>query len=115
MATAAGPDDEGVRRAFEAAERARSRALADVLAEARARMTDGSVAAIRDEENRFGRRFSAVQKRVVEAADPAARAAALDELQNLEREYEALVVRVRRENPSYAALAHPRAGRESGW
>jgi CHAT domain-containing protein len=109
MATSSNPRDEGVRRAFEIAERARSRALADLLAEARAQMTDARLAAVREEETSFGLRFSAVQKRIAGATEPAARAAALEELQELERHYETLVVRIRRDNPSYAALAYPRA------
>jgi CHAT domain-containing protein len=109
MANTSGPTDDKVRRALEVAERARSRALADLLAEARARATDPPLAAVRDEETAFGRRFSAVQKRVAGALDGAARTAALQELRDLEREYEALVIRIRRDNPSYAALAHPRA------
>lgn len=109
MATSSDPTDEGVRRALEVAERARSRALADLLAEARARMNDPRLAAVRDEETQFGRRFSAIQKRAASATEPAARAAALEELKNLEREYETLVVRIRHDNPAYAALAHPRA------
>jgi CHAT domain-containing protein len=109
MAGVQKPDDEGVRRALEVAERARSRALADLLAEARARMTDPRLAAVRDEETAFGRRFTAVQQRAASAPDAAARAAALQELNDLEREYETLVLRVRRDNPAYASLAHPRA------
>jgi CHAT domain-containing protein len=108
MATASAATDQGVRRALEVAERARSRALADLLAEARARVTDPRLAAIRDEESAFGRRFSVVQQRVFSALDDSARAAARGELHDLEREYETLVVRIRRDNPAYASLAHPR-------
>jgi CHAT domain-containing protein len=109
MATATTDSDEPVRRALEVAERARSRALADLLAEARARMEDPRLTAIRDEETAFGGRFSAIQKRVAGAPDAGARAAALEELHQLEREYETLVVRIRRSNPAYAALTHPPA------
>jgi CHAT domain-containing protein len=109
MALASTPADEHVRRAFEVAERARSRALADLLAEARARIADPRVAAVRDQEAAFGRRFSEVQKRAAAAADSPARADALEALRDLEREYEAFVLRIRRDNPAYAALAHSRA------
>jgi CHAT domain-containing protein len=102
-------DGEGVRRALEVAERARSRALADLLAEARARNADARLAAIRDEETAFGGRFTAVQQRITGATDAASRAAALRELQDLEREYETLLVRIRRDNPAYASLAYPRS------
>jgi len=109
MATTADPAGDGVRRGLEVAERARSRALADLLAEARARISDPRVAAIRDEETAFGRRFSAAQQRVASAPNDTARAAARGELRDLEHEYETLVVRIRRDNPAYASLAHPRA------
>lgn len=109
MATASRPDVEGVRRALEVAERARSRALADLLAEARARLTDPRLATVRNEEIAFGRRFSTVQQRIAAASDSAARAAARRDLQTLEHEYETLVIRVRRDNPAYASLANPRA------
>jgi CHAT domain-containing protein len=109
MAAARGADDVPVRQAFEVAERARSRALADLLAESRARISEPRLAALRDQETAFGGRFTAVQKRVAQTSDPAARAEALRELQDLEHEYERLVVRIRRDNPAYAALAHPRA------
>jgi CHAT domain-containing protein len=42
------------------------------------------------------------------ASSPTAREAALEELRELEREYETLVTRIRRDNPAYASLAHPR-------
>jgi CHAT domain-containing protein len=109
MATSSASTDDGARRALEVAERAKSRALADLLAEGRAATTDPDLTAIRDEEIAFGRRFSAVQRRAATAPGPAARQAALHELQDLEREYETLVVRIRRDNPAYASLAHPRA------
>jgi CHAT domain-containing protein len=108
MATSSDATADGVRRALEVAERARSRALADLLAEARARITDPRLKAIRDEESAFGRRFSAVQQRAAGASGAAPRAGALQDLRDLEREYEALVLRIRRENPAYASLAHPR-------
>jgi CHAT domain-containing protein len=109
MAEATSASDDRVRRAFAVAERARSRALADLLAEARARTVDPQIAAVRDQEAAFGRRFSEIQKRVAAATAAAARDAALAELQNVEREYDAFVLRIRRDNPAYAALAHPRA------
>lgn len=109
MASASSAADDSVRRALEVAERARSRALSDLLAESRARLSDSRLSAVRDEETAFGRKLSAVQKRATAASDPPARAAALQELLGLEREYETLVVRIRRDNPGYAALTHPRA------
>jgi CHAT domain-containing protein len=109
MAMSSEPTDAAIRRALEVAERARSRALADLLVEARARTTDPALMAIRDEESAFGRRLSEVQQRVASAATPAVRSVALEELQDLEHEYETLVVRIRRDNPAYASLAHPRA------
>lgn len=109
MAGSASPDDQRARAALHVAERARSRALADLLAEARARPSDPRLQAVREQEVAFGQRFSSTGRRVSDATDVAARAAALDELQGLEHEYEALVLKIRRENAAYAALALPRA------
>lgn len=94
-------------RALEVAERARSRALADLLAESRARITNPDLLAVRQQEVAFGGRFSTIQKRVIAATDDAARAAAIRDLEQAEHEYETLVSRVRRESPAYAALAYP--------
>ena len=61
------------------------------------------------QEIAFGRRFSSAGRPSRAAADDAARTAALAELRSLEHEYEALVLKIRRENAGYAALAYPRA------
>jgi CHAT domain-containing protein len=109
IASSHAPDDEPVRAALHAAERARSRALADLLAEARARASDPRLQAVRAQEVAFGQRFSSAGKRAAAAPDDAARVAALAELKDLETEYEAMVLKIRRENAGYAALAYPRA------
>jgi CHAT domain-containing protein len=109
MGDSTAPGDEAARTALHVAERARSRALADLLAEARARVTDPRLQAVRREEIAFGRRFSAAGRRIAAAADAAARTTAVAELRQLEEEYEALVVKIRREHAGYAALAFPRA------
>lgn len=109
MAGSTAPGDQAARSALHIAERARSRGLADLLAEARARPTDPRLQAVRREEVAFGARFSAAGRRITAAADPATRAAALAELRQLEEAYEALVVMARREHAAYAALAFPRA------
>lgn len=102
-------DDRAVRDAVHLAERARSRALADLLAEARARPSDPRLRAIRERETAFGRRLSAAGRRAATAAHPDERAAALADLRALEHEYDAFVLEIRRDNAGYAALAHPRA------
>ncbi len=109
FADAIAPDDHAVRDALHVAERARSRSLADLLAESRARLTDPRLQAVHAREVAFGTRFSAASRRVSAATDAAARAAALEEVRRLEEEFDALVVTIRRENPSYAALVVPRA------
>jgi CHAT domain-containing protein/tetratricopeptide (TPR) repeat protein len=101
------PDDPAVRAALHVAERARSRALADLLAEARARPSDPRLQAVREREMAFGRQLSAATRRVAAATDDTARAAALAGLRALEDEYDAFVLQIRRDNAGYAALAHP--------
>jgi CHAT domain-containing protein/tetratricopeptide (TPR) repeat protein len=105
---ASSADDPDVARALEIAEQSRSRALADLLAESRARMRDPRLQTIREREIAAGRRFSEIQKHINAAADEASRTAGHEELLVAEREYEELVRRVRRESPAYAALAYPR-------
>lgn len=101
-------DDRFARRALEVAEQGRARALADLLAESRAGLSDSRVAAVRAEEARFTETFSRLQRELL-ATDDAARRPQLErQFADAELEYEALVVRLRRENPAYAELAHPR-------
>jgi CHAT domain-containing protein len=109
MAGSKTPGDEPSRTALHVAERARSRALADLLAEARVRTTDPRLQAVREQEVAFGRRFSSTARRAAAATAAGERGAALDELRQLEEEYEALVLKIRRDNAGYAALVHPRA------
>jgi CHAT domain-containing protein len=108
MASSIAPDDGPARAALHVAERARSRALADLMAEARARVSDPRLQIVRRDEIAFGERFSSAGRRV-SSADAATRAAGLEELKALENDYESFVVKIRRENSGYAALAHPRA------
>jgi CHAT domain-containing protein len=109
MARSSAPDDEAARAALHVAERARSRGLADLLAEARARMSDPRLQEIRRQEIAFGQRFSSAGRRGAAADDEKVRDAARADLRALEHEYEALVLKIRRENSGYAALAYPRA------
>jgi CHAT domain-containing protein/tetratricopeptide (TPR) repeat protein len=109
MGDARAADDGAVREALHVAERARSRALADLLAEARARPSDPRLQAIREREVEFGRRLTEAGRRAAAAADPDERTVALAQLRELEHEYDTFVLGIRRDNAGYAALAHPRA------
>ena len=101
------PGGEPARQALAVAERARSRSLADLLAESQQRLADPRLETVRAEERRFSARLSALQRRILAASDPAVRDPLVAELREAEAEYEDLVVRVRRENPAYAGLAYP--------
>jgi CHAT domain-containing protein len=100
------PGDPWIARAFETAERARGRALAELLSEAEARLTDPAVATVRQREAEFGERLSGLQRSLA-AAPEADRPRLVADLDRAEREYDAFVVRIRRETPQYAALTHP--------
>lgn len=100
------PGDAFIARAFETAERARGRALADLLSEARARPADPAVARVRAREVEFGQRLSSLQQAIAAAATDAERRQRLADLERAERDYDAFVVRIRRETPRYAALAY---------
>lgn len=102
-------NDTAAREALHVAERARGRALADLLAEARARPSNPRLQAIREREIAFGQRLSDAGRRVATATEPAARSEALEALAALEHEYDAFVLEIRRDNAGYAALSHPQA------
>lgn len=93
-------------RAFEISEQARGRALADLLAEARQRSTDPVIAGIRDRDLAFGRRISDVQQSLAAATTETERKKLVTDLDRAERDYANFVVKIRRETPRYAALAH---------
>jgi CHAT domain-containing protein len=101
-------DQGSVSRALEVAERARGRALAEHLREARARAGVAELEAVRKQEKDFGRRLSDLQRRLAGAA-PEGRSPLSEALAEAERDYESFMVRVRREHPAYAAVQHPRA------
>jgi CHAT domain-containing protein len=105
--TSTGDQETRARRALEIAERARSRSLADLLAESQRRLTDPSLEEIRSQERRSSERLAILQKHVIAAADPDVRRVREAELSEAEREHEAMVVRVRRDNPAYAGLVYP--------
>ncbi|MEZ5319534.1 MAG: CHAT domain-containing tetratricopeptide repeat protein [Vicinamibacterales bacterium] len=107
MARASGPDDPLAGAALAASERARGRALADLLAEPRWRSTDPAFVRLRDEEAAFGRRFTALQREITGASDASARTEAERRLADAERDYDAFVIRARRETPALASLAYP--------
>jgi CHAT domain-containing protein len=101
------PGDEFAVRALGIAEMARGRSLADLLAEADRVPHEPALQKIRDTETSYGRRLSDVQKRVAAAQSDAERAAALQDLDTAEREFESLVASLRRDHPSYASLRYP--------
>jgi len=108
LARSAAPDDWFARRAFDVAEGGHARALADQMAETRARADEPAIDAVRQTEAAFSRRLSGIQKALMSADDEGDRARLTRELGDAEREFESLVARLRRDNPSYAALAWPR-------
>ena len=107
MAQSHEPGDAFARRALAVAESARGRALSDLLAESRARLTDPRLARVRAEETAAAARLSDVQKVLLTATSDAARDAARARLERAELEFDEFIVRLHRENPAYASLAYP--------
>ena len=107
LARSTSPGDIWTARGFDVSERARGRALADLLAETQARPSDPAVARVRTQENDFGRRLSSLQQAIADAKTDADRQNAVADLLRAETDYDAFIVRIRRETPQYAALAHP--------
>ena len=114
LARSTTPGDAWTARAFETAERAHGRALADLLAEAEARLTDPAIARVRTQQAEFGTRLSALQHSLASASSDGERRRLVADLERAERDYDAFVVRIRRETPRYAALTHPRVATAAG-
>jgi DNA-binding FadR family transcriptional regulator len=96
--------EEGAREALSVAERARSRSLADLLAESQQRLTDPRLDAVRTEERRFSSRLSDLQRRLLAATEPTVRDGLLTELRAINRRMESCVQR--RDGPAGIALNH---------
>lgn len=107
MAQSRTADDVWAHRALEVAERGRGRSLADLLWESQARAADPRLTDIQARERAFSERLAGLQKRVIAVRSDRERAALLEELNEAESDYDALVVQIRRESPAYAALVHP--------
>ena len=99
-------DEARLLAALAVAEQSRARSLIEQLAEANLRETDPGLEQIRAEEAAFAARLNRLQQRIA-ALPPGARPRALDELTAAEAEYEALVIRLRREHGAYASLVNP--------
>lgn len=109
MARSTAPDDWFARRAFDVAETARARALADQLAEAESRDSSPELQQIAAQEAESSRRLSAIQKALGAEHDAARRAGLMATLSQAEREHDSLIARARRDNPRRAAMAWPRS------
>jgi CHAT domain-containing protein len=101
------PGDAFVRRALLVAETARGRSLADLLAEGDRLPTDPALSAARAGEVAAARRLSDMQRRFMQATSDREQESARADLTSAERDFEALVVRLRREQPAYASLRYP--------
>lgn len=102
-----GLSDADAMRTIEIAESARARAMADQLAEARMRASDPGLRDLMKRETAWTSRLTSVQRKVMQASDPAARASLLAELGAVETDYANYVTRLRREQPAYAHVSHP--------
>lgn len=105
------PDPGPAREALEISERARARALLDLLQEARADVQQGSDPALRARERALVERLNLKADRRTEAlsraADPQAAAGAERELQDLLAELDGVRAEIRNRSPRYAALTQP--------
>lgn len=99
-------DDARALDAMSIAEQSRARSLVEQLAEADARKSDPRLERIRAEEAAWSSRLTALQQRVL-ALPEAERPAALADLDRADAEYDALVIRLRRDHGAYRALVNP--------
>ncbi len=93
-------------KALEAAERARARSLAEMLAELGAKQPELPPELV-SAERRLGNRIAATAEQLVRRLPAEREQAVRLELANLEREYEALESEMRRARPRYASLMSP--------
>lgn len=107
MARSTASGDWYARRAFDVAETARARALADQMAETSAREADSGLRRIAAQEAAASRHLSSIQKSLHDATEPPRREALAAQLARAEQEYESLAARARRENPRRASMAWP--------
>lgn len=98
--------------ALDASEKARARALLDLLAEGRIDVQQGIAPELKEKETEIARRISWLQTQLIEdlsnRSEGESRAAHLEaELSRAEEDRERLEWRIRREHPRYASIAHP--------
>ena len=98
--------------ALDASERARARALLDLLAEGRIDVQQGISPELKEKEAEITRRISRLQTRLIEdlsgRSEGSAQAAQLEaDLIRAEEDRERLEWQVRREHPRYASIVHP--------
>ena len=106
------PDSGMDRKALEQSEAARARSLLDMLTELRAKIRVDVPADLLAEEAELQRALSVKAERqaaLLGHSHTAAQAAAADkEIRELTAQYENLQLRIRRQNPRYAALVQPK-------
>ncbi len=97
------------REALEVSERARARALLDLLQEARANVQAGGDLELRAREKALAERLNAKAERQIErlSSVPEPRATGEGELQDLLTELDGVRAEIRRRSPRYAALTQP--------
>lgn len=95
--------------ALDASEKARARALLDLLAEGRIDVQQGIAPELKEKETEIARRISWLQTQLIEdLSSRSAQAAHLEaELSRAEEDRERLEWQIRREHPRYASIAHP--------
>ena len=93
--------------AVEVSERQRARSLLDLLAEARADVSQGVDVALVERERSLGRQLNDKAERLTQATRPEQAAALKQEISQLENDYERAQADIRKASPHYAALVQP--------
>ena len=106
----ADPEGGHDRRALEVAERARGRALLELLQEADVDLTAGARSTVLERRQRFGRRLAAKTERLAdpELDGPSRETLEAEQLALLHR-LEVIDAEIRRQSPAYAEIVRPRA------
>jgi CHAT domain-containing protein/tetratricopeptide (TPR) repeat protein len=97
-----------VEESYQLAERAKSRALLELLAEAKVDLTSGISHELEGEEKKLQTRLTGLQQKLLDpAAKPEDREDLYEELRSVESQYNEFLRALREKSPEYAALTYP--------
>jgi len=97
-----------IEEAFQVAERAKSRAFLELLAEAKVNLAAGIAQELENEEKALQKQLTEIQQKILDPEVKADERESLYEtLRSLETRYNDFILDLRKKNPAYASVAYP--------